>query len=132
MRTLPRKNDFSRPERAIPSRRKSVSDNVIAICAEAADSYPELYGEALEAYRQNDVEAFGASVRRMLEVRPQYPTALYFNAIYYTRADRHDDALGTLASLAAMGLDFPVAEEKDLAALKQYADFPCRPQRFLL
>lgn len=96
----------------------------------AADSYPELYGEALEAYRQNDVDAFGASVRRMLEVRPQYPMALYFNAIYYTRADRHDDALGTLASLAAMGLDFPVAEEKGLTALKQYAEFDSLVTKF--
>ncbi len=95
-----------------------------------AATYGELYALAVDAYQQSDFDAFGAVVDDMLELRPDYPDALYFKAIFQARTGKTEPAVETLQRLAAMGLDYPVADDADFEQLRGNEVFATVTKRF--
>ena len=95
-----------------------------------AAPYGELYALAVDAYQQSDFDAFGAVVDDMLELRPDYPDALYFKAIFQARTGTSELTLKTLQRLAAMGLDYPVADDADFEQLRGNEVFSTVTKRF--
>ncbi len=95
-----------------------------------AATYGELYALAVDAYQQNDFDAFGAVVDDMLELRPDYPDALYFKGIFQASTGKSELALATLQRLAAMGLDYPAEDDDDFQQLRGNEGFLTVTRRF--
>ena len=96
---------------------------LFCVAAQAEPAHRVLLGEATAAAKANDIPLFIAKLEAARALRPDYPRVIYSLARAYTAAGRTDEAMGQLRELAAMGLDFKIAKDDALAALRGRADF---------
>ncbi|MGH8496015.1 MAG: hypothetical protein ACREVN_07745 [Gammaproteobacteria bacterium] len=96
------------------------------VCADATApvSYADAHARMLEAYQAGNYATMADRVRSALALRPDYPPMLYNLAVAEALGGHSDAALGLLSRLAAMGLEFPAADDEDLASLRGLGDFP--------
>ncbi len=87
-----------------------------------------LLREAGAAAKAGDTAGFITKLEAARTLRPDYPRVLYSLARGYTAAGRPDDALAALRELAAMGLNFDVAHDPALAALRDVPGFAALTQ----
>ncbi len=89
----------------------------VALGDDLADSR-RFYQQALAAYEKQDHRAFLENVRAASALRPQHPTLLVRYAAALALNGQREAALANLERVAAMGMVYAVAEEKDFASLR--------------
>jgi hypothetical protein len=79
--------------------------------------------EANAAYRAGDYRGFTQSLERAYDLNPASLATRYNLACGYARTGRHDAALDLLAELAMARVDFGMADDPDLASLRDLPRF---------
>lgn len=97
---------------------------LIALClapvafAEPVADARKLQREAMEAYKAKDVSTFLLRIRAASDLRPQHPTLLYYVAGGLALNGRHEEALGVLERIAAMGMVYAPEKEPDFEGVR--------------
>jgi sugar lactone lactonase YvrE len=76
------------------------------------------YRQAMQAYKEQNVDGFLEHARRAAELRPDHGGVMYALASAYAIAGDTDQALGALGRFAALGYFADVAADSDLTRLR--------------
>jgi hypothetical protein len=98
--------------------------------SEAITESRRVMGEAQRAYKEKNYEAYVKLLERAAVLRPTHPTILYNLAGAYALTGKNTEALRALASVAAMGMVYPVTEDADFASLRETEEFKAIIKRF--
>ncbi len=102
----------------------------LSVTLRAEPPHRVLMREAAAAAKAGDTAMVIAKFEAARALRPDYPRVIYNLARAYTAAGRRDDAMVQLQELAAMGLDFDIAQDDALAALRGRADYAALTMAF--
>ena len=78
---------------------------------------------ATEAYRDGDLDGFTASLEEAVALNPFSLPTQYNLACGYARTGRGDEALAVLRGLVAARVDFGMADDEDLATIRDQPAF---------
>jgi streptogramin lyase len=98
--------------------------------SEAITEARRVMGEAQRAYKEKNYEAYVKLVERAALLRPTHPTILYNLAGAYALTGKNTEALRALASVAAMGMVYPAADDTNFASLRETDEFKAIIKRF--
>lgn len=93
------------------------------VALRAEPPHRALLREAGEADQAGNVPLFIARLEAARALRPDYPRVIWNLARGYAAAGRSNEAMTQLQELAAMGLQFDLATDAALAALRERPDF---------
>jgi sugar lactone lactonase YvrE len=101
----------------------ALSLQAVAADQPAAAEAMRLAREAADAAEAKDNATYLAKMEQAVALRPDFPRILVNLAAAQVANERPDDAIATLARLAALGLSSPVEKSEEFAPLRARPDF---------
>ncbi|MBD3218090.1 MAG: hypothetical protein GF310_07420 [candidate division Zixibacteria bacterium] len=91
----------------------------LALAQDKEKGYRYYQLQAIEAYQNQNLNGFIENTEKALEYNPHSSAMMYNLACGYALTNKVDTSLAILKKLAQMGIDFGVADDPDLEAVRQ-------------
>lgn len=101
----------------------------VSLTADEVTDSRRLQQEALAAYKEKKPDVFLQKIRAASDLRPQHPTLLVQLAVALALNGQHQNALGTLDRVAAMGLVYTL-DDPELQPVRELPGFARIAKRF--
>jgi DNA-binding beta-propeller fold protein YncE len=95
----------------------------LALAQNEKKGYRFYQRQAIEAYQNQDLNGFIDNTEKALEYNPHSSAMMYNLACGYALTDKVDTSLAILKKLAQMGIDYGVADDPDLEAVRQSSGY---------